>query len=97
MSDTYEIVEEAIRTNYYGVKRMCEAMIPLLEASDSPRIVSIASTMGMLQVKSSKDHVIIGFGYAKLSFIYFLKKLYYIDYRMCQMNGQKECWVMLRI
>ncbi|CAH8316444.1 unnamed protein product [Eruca vesicaria subsp. sativa] len=49
MSDTYEVVEEAIRTNYYGVKRMCEAMIPLLEASDSPRIVNIASTMGMLQ------------------------------------------------
>lgn len=63
MSDTYEIVEEAIRTNYYGVKRMCEAMIPLLEASDSPRIVNIASTMGMLQVKSSREMlVIIGFG-----------------------------------
>ncbi|CAN6882892.1 unnamed protein product [Brassica oleracea var. botrytis] len=54
MSDTYEIVEEAIRTNYYGVKRMCEAMIPLLEASDSPRIVSIASTMGMLQNVSNE-------------------------------------------
>lgn len=59
MSDTYEIVEEAIRTNYYGVKRMCEAMIPLLEASDSPRIVSIASTMGMLQVKSSREMLVI--------------------------------------
>lgn len=93
MSDTYEIVEEAIRTNYYGVKRMCEAMIPLLEASDSPRIVSIASTMGMLQVKSSKDHVIICLARP----LGYLKQCYYIDYRMCQMNGQKECWVMVRI
>lgn len=95
MSDTYEIVEEAIRTNYYGVKRMCEAMIPLLEASDSPRIVSIASTMGMLQVKSSREMlVIIGFDNSPLCFIqykHFLLFVFYIDYRMCQMNGQKEC------
>lgn len=52
MSDTYEIVEECVKTNYYGVKRMCEAMIPLLQSSDSPRIVSIASTMGKLEVPS---------------------------------------------
>ncbi|VYS44704.1 unnamed protein product [Arabidopsis thaliana] len=54
MSDTYEIVEECVKTNYYGVKRMCEAMIPLLQSSDSPRIVSIASTMGKLENVSNE-------------------------------------------
>ncbi|CAN8258005.1 unnamed protein product [Cochlearia groenlandica] len=54
MSDTYEIVEECIKINYYGVKRMCEAMIPLLESSDSPRIVSIASSMGKLENVSNE-------------------------------------------
>ncbi|XP_010474805.1 PREDICTED: (+)-neomenthol dehydrogenase isoform X2 [Camelina sativa] len=54
MSDTYEIVEECVTTNYYGVKRMCEAMIPLLQSSASPRIVTIASTMGKLENVSNE-------------------------------------------
>ncbi|XP_010523034.1 PREDICTED: (+)-neomenthol dehydrogenase [Tarenaya hassleriana] len=54
MSDTYEIVEECIRINYYGVKGMCEAMAPLLQSSDSPRIVSIASSMGKLENVSNE-------------------------------------------
>ncbi|XP_010457077.1 PREDICTED: (+)-neomenthol dehydrogenase-like [Camelina sativa] len=54
MSDTYDIVEECVTTNYYGVKRMCEAMIPLLQSSASPRIVTIASTMGKLENVSNE-------------------------------------------
>ncbi|KAL2330341.1 hypothetical protein Fmac_017922 [Flemingia macrophylla] len=44
-----EIAEACIRTNYYGAKLMCEALIPLLELSDSPRLVNVSSTMGILE------------------------------------------------
>ncbi|RYR61218.1 hypothetical protein HN873_013501 [Arachis hypogaea] len=48
-TQNYELVEAAIRTNYYGVKGMCEALIPLLELSDSPRIVGVSSSLGKLE------------------------------------------------
>ncbi|ESW11896.1 hypothetical protein PHAVU_008G068200 [Phaseolus vulgaris] len=47
--ETYESAESSIRTNYYGAKLMCEAFIPLLELSDSPRIVNVSSVMGKLE------------------------------------------------
>lgn len=47
--ENYEYAEAGIRTNYYGAKLMCEALIPLLELSDSPRIVNVSSTMGKLE------------------------------------------------
>ncbi|KAG2404364.1 hypothetical protein LR48_Vigan03g052200 [Vigna angularis] len=47
--ETYESTEASIRTNYYGAKLMCEAFIPLIELSDSPRIVNVSSTMGKLE------------------------------------------------
>ncbi|XP_038690781.1 (+)-neomenthol dehydrogenase-like [Tripterygium wilfordii] len=47
--ETYELAEECIDTNYYGAKRMVEALIPLLQLSDSPRIVNVSSIGGMLQ------------------------------------------------
>ncbi|XWS46053.1 hypothetical protein CRYUN_Cryun14cG0031500 [Craigia yunnanensis] len=47
--ETNELAEECIQTNYYGVKRMCEALLPLLQLSDSPRIINISSSMGQLQ------------------------------------------------
>ncbi|GAB2224167.1 hypothetical protein Drorol1_Dr00004915 [Drosera rotundifolia] len=46
---TYERAEACLNTNYYGVKRMIEAFIPLLELSDSPRIVNVSSRMGLLK------------------------------------------------
>ncbi|KAK7340223.1 hypothetical protein VNO77_20921 [Canavalia gladiata] len=45
----YESAEAGIRTNYYGAKGTCEALIPLLELSDSPRIVNVSSSMGQLK------------------------------------------------
>ncbi|KAK7394810.1 hypothetical protein VNO78_15349 [Psophocarpus tetragonolobus] len=48
-TQNYESAEEGIRTNYYGAKLMCEALIPLLELSDSPRIVNVSSSMGKLE------------------------------------------------
>ncbi|XP_048333908.2 (+)-neomenthol dehydrogenase-like isoform X2 [Ziziphus jujuba] len=48
-SQTYELAEECLQINYYGAKRTAEALIPLLQLSDSPRIVNVSSAMGKLQ------------------------------------------------
>lgn len=47
---TYELAEECLKTNYYGAKRTAEALIPLLQLSNSPRIVNVSSSMGQLKV-----------------------------------------------
>jgi len=44
------LAKECLETNYYGVKRMTEAFIPLLQLSKSPRIVNVSSSMGKLKV-----------------------------------------------
>ncbi|TXG62824.1 hypothetical protein EZV62_009818 [Acer yangbiense] len=49
ITQTYELAEKGLQTNYYGAKRMCEAFIPLLQLSDSPRIVNVSSSMGLLK------------------------------------------------
>jgi (+)-neomenthol dehydrogenase len=49
-SETYELGEECVKTNYYGTKRVTEALLPLLQSSDSPRIVNVSSSMGQLKV-----------------------------------------------
>ncbi|KAJ3670269.1 hypothetical protein LUZ60_010593 [Juncus effusus] len=49
--DTYEKAKESIDINYYGTKKMCEAFIPLLQLSESPRIVNVSSSSGKLQVR----------------------------------------------
>ncbi|XP_056862872.1 (+)-neomenthol dehydrogenase-like [Raphanus sativus] len=45
----YNLAKECLNINYYGQKRMCEAFIPLLELSDSPRIINVSSFMGQLK------------------------------------------------
>ncbi|PRQ57903.1 putative oxidoreductase [Rosa chinensis] len=49
MTETYELTEECLQINYYGAKRTAEALIPLLQLSDSPRIVNVSSSMGKLK------------------------------------------------
>nr|XP_048333845.1 (+)-neomenthol dehydrogenase-like [Ziziphus jujuba var. spinosa] len=49
MAQTYEVAEECLQINYYGAKRTAEALIPLLQFSDSPRIVNVSSSFGQLQ------------------------------------------------
>ncbi|GMP61927.1 hypothetical protein CsSME_00024210 [Camellia sinensis var. sinensis] len=51
MTQNYELTDECLQTNYYGAKRMIEALIPLLQLSDSPRIVNVSSGMGKLKVQ----------------------------------------------
>lgn len=50
MQQTYEKAEECLATNYYGCKRVTEALIPLLLLSNSARIVNVSSEMGKLKV-----------------------------------------------
>jgi len=49
VTESYDLAEECLKTNYYGTKRMIEALLPLLQLSDSPRIVNVSSSMGQLQ------------------------------------------------
>ncbi|GKU96894.1 hypothetical protein SLEP1_g10075 [Rubroshorea leprosula] len=53
-TETYELAEEGLRTNYFGAKMMCETFIPLLQLSDSPRIVNVSSSMGRLKNLSNE-------------------------------------------
>ncbi|GMJ01547.1 short-chain dehydrogenase/reductase 1 [Hibiscus trionum] len=41
--ENYELAEECLNINYYGAKRTAEALIPLLQLSDLPRIVNVSS------------------------------------------------------
>ncbi|OMP00432.1 Short-chain dehydrogenase/reductase SDR [Corchorus olitorius] len=47
--ETNELAEECLETNYYGVKRVCEALLPLLHLSESPRIINVSASMGQLK------------------------------------------------
>ncbi|KAJ9681566.1 hypothetical protein PVL29_020437 [Vitis rotundifolia] len=49
MTQPLELAEECMKINYYGPKKMVEAFIPLLQLSDSPRIVNVSSSLGKLQ------------------------------------------------
>ncbi|GAV76471.1 LOW QUALITY PROTEIN: adh_short domain-containing protein, partial [Cephalotus follicularis] len=55
LTQTYDLAKECININYYGVKRICEALIPLLQLSDSPRIVNVSSSLGQLKFISSNE------------------------------------------
>ncbi|WRX08863.1 Short-chain dehydrogenase/reductase SDR - like 3 [Theobroma cacao] len=55
MTQTSQLSEECLETNYYGAKRMCESLIPLLQKSDSPRIVNVSSFMGRLEVNTMQN------------------------------------------
>ncbi|KAK4411360.1 (-)-isopiperitenone reductase [Sesamum angolense] len=50
LTETLEGAEDCIRTNYYGAKRVTEALFPLLQLSDSPRIVNVSSILGNLRL-----------------------------------------------
>ncbi|OWM64202.1 (+)-neomenthol dehydrogenase-like [Punica granatum] len=48
-AQNYELAIECLETNYYGAKRVTEALLPLLQQSSSARIVNVASYLGLLQ------------------------------------------------
>lgn len=50
--NSVENARKVIETNYYGTKRMIEAMIPLMKPSDAgARIVNVSSRLGRLNGK----------------------------------------------
>ncbi|KAG2380371.1 (+)-neomenthol dehydrogenase [Vigna angularis] len=49
VTETYELAEAGLKTNYYGVKELTKTLIPLLQFSSSPRIVNVSSSMGKLE------------------------------------------------
>ncbi|AET02070.1 putative oxidoreductase [Medicago truncatula] len=54
LSQTYEMAENCIITNYYGGKETTEAFLPLLQLSDSPVIVNVSSAAGLLKYISNE-------------------------------------------
>lgn len=54
LKQTPELAEACLRTNFYGVKLVTEELIPLLQLSDSPRIVNVSSTLGQLKLFSNE-------------------------------------------
>ncbi|CAL5397882.1 unnamed protein product [Camellia sinensis] len=53
-TQSYELGNECLQTNYYGTKRMIEALNPLLQLSDSPRVVNVSSISGKLELIPSE-------------------------------------------
>ncbi|XP_075670806.1 (+)-neomenthol dehydrogenase-like [Castanea sativa] len=49
VTNSYERAEECLKTNYYGAKGMIEALLPILQLSNSPRIVNVSSSEGHLK------------------------------------------------
>ncbi|KAL2335929.1 hypothetical protein Fmac_010375 [Flemingia macrophylla] len=49
VAQTYELAKECLQINYYGAKITTESLMPLLQLSDSPRIVNVASSLGQLE------------------------------------------------
>ncbi|XP_060218669.1 (+)-neomenthol dehydrogenase-like isoform X2 [Lycium barbarum] len=48
-TQTCDLAEECMQTNYYGAKWMIQELLPLLQLSNSPRIVNVSSMAGQLK------------------------------------------------
>ncbi|RZC57492.1 hypothetical protein C5167_004799 [Papaver somniferum] len=55
ITETYELAEQCVQKNYFGVKSVTRALIPLLQLSGSQKIVNVTSTMGMLEFVSNEN------------------------------------------
>ncbi|XP_052728110.1 (+)-neomenthol dehydrogenase-like [Vigna angularis] len=45
----YELAKECVETDFFGVERVTEALLSLVQLSTSPRIVNISSQIGLLK------------------------------------------------
>ena len=50
LTQTYELAEECVKTNYYGTRAVTEALLPCLLLSNSGRIVNVSAGLGKLEV-----------------------------------------------
>ncbi|KAK1684335.1 hypothetical protein QYE76_045183 [Lolium multiflorum] len=53
--ETHEKAKQGVQTNYYGTKRVTEALLPLLQSSSDGRIVNVSSNFGLLRLFRSED------------------------------------------
>ncbi|CAL5015765.1 unnamed protein product [Urochloa decumbens] len=53
--ETYDDAREGLQTNYYGTKRVIEALLPLLQASYDGRIVNVSSGWGLLSLINNEE------------------------------------------
>ncbi|XP_045800284.1 (+)-neomenthol dehydrogenase-like isoform X2 [Trifolium pratense] len=53
-TETYELAKECIQINYYGAKTTFEYLLPLLQLSDSPRVVNVSSALGKIECVSNE-------------------------------------------
>ncbi|CAJ2657741.1 unnamed protein product [Trifolium pratense] len=54
MTHTYDLAKECIQINYYGAKTTFEYLLPLLQLSDSPRVVNVSSGLGKIECVSNE-------------------------------------------
>ena len=50
VTQTFELAKECLQINYHGAKRTFEYLLPLLQLSDSPRVVNVSSFYGKIEV-----------------------------------------------
>ncbi|KAF3959075.1 hypothetical protein CMV_016072 [Castanea mollissima] len=55
IKQTYQTSENCLRTNYYGTKQVSKELIPLLQSSNSARIVNVSSGVGQLKFISNEN------------------------------------------
>ncbi|KAF3961575.1 hypothetical protein CMV_013824 [Castanea mollissima] len=55
VQQTYESAVSSFKTNYYGIKHLSKELIPLLQLSNSARIVNISSDLGQLKFISNEN------------------------------------------
>ena len=51
-----EEIKDVLETNFYGAWRLTQAMLPLLRASDDPRVVNVSSGAGQLTEMNGGIH-----------------------------------------
>ncbi|XP_050873379.1 (+)-neomenthol dehydrogenase isoform X1 [Lathyrus oleraceus] len=54
MTQSYESTKECLEINYHGAKRTFECLLPLLQLSDSPRVVNVSGTLGKIECVSNE-------------------------------------------
>ncbi|XP_059441204.1 salutaridine reductase-like [Corylus avellana] len=52
---TYKTALDCLRTNYYGMKQVSKELIPLLELSNSARVINVSSSFGQLERVSNEN------------------------------------------
>ncbi|CAI8607219.1 unnamed protein product [Vicia faba] len=54
MTQTYESTKECLKINYDGAKTTFEHLVPLLQLSDSPRVVNVSSSLSKIECVSNE-------------------------------------------